>query len=107
MTYERTTAAPVRDVLRRAEEILTERIPIQRTAADRHSIRLEGGDGVAVIEAHRHGVDTLVHVTTDQLRTSRLDTEVQFFLTLLPYQPGDVKGATGDSLPGGLSRGAR
>jgi hypothetical protein len=45
-----------------------------------------------------------VHVATDQLRTSRLDTEIQYFLTMLPYQPGDVKGK-GDALPGGLSRG--
>ena len=27
---------------------------------------------------------------TDQLRTSRLDNEVQHFLNQLPYQPGDV-----------------
>lgn len=104
MTYERTTAAPIRDVLRMAEEILTERIPTTKTASDRHSIRLEGGDGIAVIEAHRHGLDTTVHVATDQLRTSRLDTEVQFFLTLLPYQPGDIT-TQAEAAPGGLSRG--
>lgn len=103
MTYERNTAATIRDVLRLAEEILTSRIPTVTTASSRHSLRLEGGDGTAVIEAHRHGVDTVVSVTTDQLRTSRLDTEVQYFLTLLPYQPGDVK-AHGEAAPGGLSR---
>lgn len=105
MTYERLTAMPTRDVLRLAEEILTERLPIRKTGGDRHSLRLEGGDGTALIETHRHGVDTLVSVATDQLRTSRLDTEVQFFLTLLPYQPGDVKGRV-EALPGGLSRAA-
>jgi hypothetical protein len=103
MNYERLTAAPVREVLRTAERILMERIPLRKTAEDRHSIRMEGGDGAALIEAHRHGLDTVVTVMTDQLRTSRLDTEVQYFLTMLPYQPGDVKG-TGDALPGGLSR---
>lgn len=105
MNYERTTALPIRDVLKLGEEILTERIPIAKTASDRHSLRLEGGDGVAIIEAHRHGLDTVVTVRTDQLRTSRLDNEVQFFLTMLPYQPGDTKGG-GLALPGGLSRGA-
>jgi hypothetical protein len=104
MTYERTTAASVSDVLRLAEEILCERIPIKKTASDRHSVRFEGGDGAAVVQAHRHGLETVVHVATDQLRTSRLDTEIQYFLTLLPYQPGDVKGK-GSALPGGLSRG--
>jgi hypothetical protein len=105
MTYERITAVPVREVLRLAEEILKERIPVETVRADGHSITLAGGDGTAVIEAHRHGVDTVVHVETDQLGTSRLDGEVQFFLTLLPYQPGDAKGRAAD-LPGGLSRAA-
>jgi hypothetical protein len=47
-----------------------------------------------------------VHADTDQVRTSRLDTEVQYLLTLLPYQPGDSKGL-GEALPGGLSAGFR
>ena len=40
---------------------------------------------------------------TDQLRTSRLDADVQYFMTMLPYQAGDVRGA-GNALPGALSR---
>ena len=103
MNYERFTAAPIRDVLRLAEEILTERLPIRKTASDHHSIRREGGDGVAVIEAHRHGLETTVHARTDQLRTSRLDTEVQYFLTMLPYQPVDIR-TRAEAAPGGLSR---
>lgn len=103
MTYERMTAAPIREVLRLAEEVLTSRLPISKVAGDRHSIRLEGGDGIATITAHRHGLDTQVHAATDQLRTSRLDLDIQYFMTLLPYQPGDVRGA-GAALPGGLSR---
>jgi hypothetical protein len=103
MTYERMTAAPIRDVLRLAGEVLTERLPITKVGEDSHSVRLEGGDGVVTISAHRHGLETQVHAATDQLRTSRLDLEVQYFMTMLPYQPGDVRGA-GEALPGGLSR---
>jgi hypothetical protein len=104
MTYERMTAAPIREVLRLAEEVLTSRLPMQKMAGDSHSIRLEGGDGAVTISAHRHGVETQVHAATDQLRTSRLDLDVQYFMTMLPYQPGDVRGG-GSALPGGLSRG--
>ena len=103
MTYERMTAAPARDVLKLAEEILTTRLPLRRTAGDHHSVRLEGGDGTVTITVHRHGMDTQVHAATDQLRTSRLDLDVQYFMTLLPYKQGDVRGA-GSALPGGLSR---
>jgi hypothetical protein len=103
MTYERMTAAPVKEVLRLAEEVLTERLPIRRTDGDSHSVRFEGGDGVVTITAHRHGLETQVHAATDQLRTSRLDLDVQYFMSMLPYQPGDVRGA-GRALPGGLSR---
>jgi hypothetical protein len=103
MTYERMTAASGREVLRLAEEVLTSRLPMTKAAGDHHSVRLEGGDGVVTITVHRHGMDTQVHAATDQLRTSRLDLDVQYFMTMLPYQPGDVRGA-GAALPGGLSR---
>jgi hypothetical protein len=102
--YERYTAARVADVLKLAEEVLTARLPIEVVSRERDSIRLRGGDGDVTIDAHRHGLDTVVHAHTDQLRTSRLDLDVQYFMTLLPYQPGDVRG-TGHALPGGLSRG--
>jgi hypothetical protein len=101
MTYERITATPVREVLRLAEQVLLERIPLRKTGADKHSVELSGGDGTAKISAHKHGLETVVHVDTDQLRTSRLDTEVQYFLTLLPYQTGDRRGGK-EALPGGL-----
>jgi hypothetical protein len=103
MTYERMTAAPIREVLRLAEEVLASRLPMRKEAGDAHSVRLAGGDGVVTISAHRHGLETQVHAATDQLRTSRLDLDVQYFMTMLPYQPGDVRGA-GVALPGGLSR---
>jgi hypothetical protein len=88
--YERVTATGVREVLRLAEEILKERLPIETTSAERHSITLSGGDGTVTIRAARQGFDTVVQATTDQLRTSRLDLETQYFLNQLPYQPGDV-----------------
>jgi hypothetical protein len=92
-TYERNTAASIKDVLRTAEEILTGRLPISRTAGDAHSVTLEGGDGKVKISAHKHGLDTTVEAATDQLRTSRLDVDVQYFMSKLPYQPGDVERA--------------
>jgi len=87
--YERMTAASVREVLKTAEEVLTSRLPIQKVSEDSHSITFKGEDGTVTIEAHRHGPDTVVHARTDQLRTSRLDLETQYFLNKLPYQPGD------------------
>lgn len=103
MTYERLTAASMKDVLELAEQVLTARLPLQKTKSDAHSLTLTGGDGTVTIHVHRHGVDTQVDATTDQLRTSRLDLDVQYFMTMLPYQPGDVRGG-GVALPGGLSR---
>lgn len=88
-SYERTTATTVRDVLAQAESILTERLPLQKVSSDHHSITLQGGDGKVTIKAHRHGLDTVVQAVTDQLRTSRLDIDTQYFMGLLPYQPGD------------------
>ena len=88
--YERLTATPTAEVLRVAEEFLTARIPIEKVESDGHSMVLEGGDGRVAIEVHRHGMETSVVATTDQLRTSRLDVEVQHLLNQLPYQPGDV-----------------
>ncbi|HSJ14301.1 MAG TPA: hypothetical protein VK939_07790 [Longimicrobiales bacterium] len=103
MTYERITAAPVKECLALAIEVLTTRMPLQQVGDDAHSIKLTGGDGTVTIAAHRHGMDTVVHAATDQLRTSRLDMDVQYYMTLLPYQPGDRRESRA-VLPGGLSR---
>lgn len=102
MTYERVTAASVAEALETAERILTGRLPTARTGGDKHSVTLSGGDGTVMVTAHRHGPETVVVAETDQLRTSRLDLEVQYYMTMLPYQPGDTHGG-GDALPGGLS----
>ena len=103
MTYERMTAASTAEALRIAEEVLSSRLPMTKSAGDHHSIKLTGGDGTVKITAHRHGVATVVHAATDQLRTSRLDMDVQYYMTMLPYQPNENRGA-GTALPGGLSR---
>ncbi len=103
MKYVRMTSAPVRQALDLAREILKERLPLEEVASDAHSVTLSGGDGTVKIHAHRHGLDTQLDVSTDQLRTSRLDNEVQYWLTMLPYQPGELRGR-GSALPAGLSR---
>ena len=89
-TYERFTAATIRDILREAEAVLVERLPLRKVAEDKHSVTLEGADGKVRFHAHKHGLDTLVNAETDQLRTSRLDLDVQYVMSRLPYQPGDV-----------------
>jgi hypothetical protein len=88
--YERLTATPTAEVLRVVETFLTSRIPIRKVGGDAHSIVLEGGDGRVAIHVHRHGLESSVTAQTDQLRTSRLDTEVQHLMNQFPYQPGDV-----------------
>jgi len=90
--YERTTAATTREILREAEAVLTKRLPLRKTREDHHSITLSGLDGTVTVLAHRHGLDTIVEARTDQLRTSRLDLDTQYFMGLLPYQPGDQNG---------------
>ncbi|NLG62553.1 MAG: hypothetical protein GX539_09920 [Candidatus Cloacimonetes bacterium] len=104
MKYVRMTSATVREALDLAREILTERLPLEVVASDAHSLTLSGADGTVKIHAHKHGVDTQLDIDTDQLRTSRLDNEVQYWLTMLPYQPGEVRGRGAPALPAGLSR---
>lgn len=103
MNYERITAAGTKAVLALAEEVLTSRLPLKKVAGDHHSVTLSGGDGTVTISAHRHGLDTTVHAETDQLRTSRLDLDVQYLMTMLPHQPGDRREVR-QGQPGGLSR---
>ena len=88
-SYERTTAATIKDILRQAETVLVGRLPLKKIKEDAHSVTLSGADGTVTIKAHRHGLDSVVEARTDQLRTSRLDLDTQFYMGLLPYQPGD------------------
>jgi hypothetical protein len=87
--YERNTVRPISDVLRLADEVLTDRAGLQRTRADAHTATYSGGEGTASVQAHRHGPLTTVTVRTNQLRTSKLDIVVRHFLNQLAYQPGD------------------
>ncbi len=89
-SYMRLTAMPRREAIELAEEYLKERIPLETVERETYTVTLEGGDGTVTISAHRHGPETAVDVYTDQLRTSRIDIEVQHYLEQLPYQPGDA-----------------
>ena len=69
-----------------------------RTKATGHGATYSGEEGTVTLSAHRHGMYTEVVASTDRLRTSRLDYEVQRFLNQLPYEPGDTGGG-GSSEP--------
>jgi hypothetical protein len=87
--YRRLTAMGGAEAIRLAAEYLPERIPLEVQSESGHSITLEGGDGTVTVSAHSHGLETEVTVSTDQLRTSRIDIEAQHYLNQLPYQHGD------------------
>lgn len=88
-SYERLTAMGGGEAVRLAADYLRKRIPLDVVAEDHHSVTLAGGDGTVTISAHSHGMETAVTVSTDQLRTSRIDVEAQHYLNQLPYQPED------------------
>jgi len=87
--YQRKTALPPKEVLARAEEIIPDRIGLSRMKGSGHEATYSGEEGTVVLSAHPHGFYTEVVASTDRLRTSRLDYEVQIFLNHLPYEPGD------------------
>ena len=91
--YQRYTVESVREVFRAAEEILPERAGLHRTRESRHSVTYSGPEGTVVIDAHRHGPYTDVVVTTNQLRTSKVDSVVRFLLNQFPYQSRDPQRA--------------
>jgi hypothetical protein len=90
--YQRKTALPPQEVLERAEQVLPPIVGLRRTLESSHSATYDGAEGSLKLSAHRHGPYTSVVVSTDRLRTSRLDYEVQRFLGRLPYEPGDAGG---------------
>lgn len=90
-SYQRLTAMSGSDAVKLAAEYLRERIPLEVESQDGHSVTLSGGDGTVTVSAHSHGLETAVTVSTDQLRTSRIDIEAQHYMNQLPYQPGDVQ----------------
>ncbi len=100
--YQRKTAASPSEVLEKAEEFLPEMVGLSRTKESSHGATYTGDEGTVNLSVHRHGPYTEVVVSTDRLRTSRVDYEVQKFLTTLPYEPGD-KGGRGSGEPSGVA----
>jgi hypothetical protein len=90
--YQRKTALSPHEVLERAERALPEIVKVSCTQKSSHRASFAGPEGSLELSAHRHGPYTRVVASTDRLRTSRLDCEVQRFLSTLPYEPGDLGG---------------
>jgi hypothetical protein len=96
--YQRKTALTPKEVLEKADQFIPELVGLTRSKGTSHEASFSGEEGTVTISAHRHGPYTDVVASTDRLRTSRLDYEIQRFLNLLPYEPGDVPGPlVGDS----------
>jgi len=88
--YQRKTACAPAEVLERADDVLPALLGLAKVKSSGHQATYEGAEGTLTISAHRHGPYTEVVAGTDRLRTSRIDYEVQRFLTSLPYEPGDA-----------------
>jgi hypothetical protein len=96
--YQRKTALAPKEVLAQAEEFLPDMLGLSRSTDSSHSVTYNGAEGIVTLTAHRHGPYTDVVATTDRLRTSRLDYEVQRLLNRIPYEPGD-RGGPGSGEP--------
>ena len=96
--YQRKTAYGPKEILELAETVLPPILGVTRTKVSGHGATYSGEEGTVTLSAHRHGMYTEVVASTDRLRTSRLDYEVQRFLNQLPYEPGDT-GGPGSSEP--------
>jgi hypothetical protein len=96
--YQRKTILGPYEVLARADEVLPKMLGLSRSKSSGHGATFSGPEGTVTLSAHRHGPFTDVVASTDRLRTSRMDYEIQKFLNLLPYEPGDA-GGPGSGLP--------
>jgi hypothetical protein len=96
--YVRKTVLSPSEVLERAEGILPERIGLRRSRSSGHGATFTGKEGTVTLSAHRHSMYTEVTAESDRLRTSRMDYELQRFLTQLPYEVGD-RGGPGSGDP--------
>lgn len=90
--YQRKTAFSPSQVLSTAEEFLPALAGLTKSKSSPHGATYTGLEGTVTLTAHRHGPYTEVVVASDRLRTSRVDYEIQKFLTELPYEPGDTGG---------------
>ncbi|HEX9885058.1 MAG TPA: hypothetical protein VGA70_01145 [Longimicrobiales bacterium] len=96
--YQRKTALAPGDIMTLAERLLPERIGLARSKESSHGATYSGQEGTVTLAVHRHGLYTDVVASTDRLRTSRVDYEIQKFLNELPYEPGD-RGGPGSGEP--------
>ncbi len=96
--YQRKTALAPDEVMAKADQVLPERIGLARSKGSSHAATFTGEEGTVTLAVHRHGPYTDVVANTDRLRTSRMDYEIQKFLNLLPYEPGD-RGGPGEGEP--------
>ncbi len=90
--YQRKTALSPQEILEKAEEFIPDRLGLTKSKGSSHTVSFTGEEGTVSLSAHRHGPYTEVVASTDRLRTSRLDYEIQRFLNHLPYEPGDEGG---------------
>lgn len=90
--YRRKTALAPTEVLERADSLLQERVGLSKSKESSHAATYSGAEGTVTLNVHRHGPYVEVVATTDRLRTSRVDYEIQRFLNTLPYEPGDEGG---------------
>jgi hypothetical protein len=90
--YQRKTALSPSEVLERADALLPRAVGLAKTKGSGHGATYAGAEGTVTLSVHRHGTCSDVVATTDRLRTSRVDYEIQRFLNKLPYEPGDVGG---------------
>jgi hypothetical protein len=98
--YVRKTIMSPSEILEQANEALPGRLGLTAVKAGDHDATFAGKEGRVTIGAHRHSSYTEVVAETDQLRTSRMDYEIQRFLNRLPYEAGDVGGpGSGEFVP--------
>lgn len=90
--YQRRTALSPKEVLAKADDVIPGIVGLTRSKSSSHDSSFSGEEGTVTLSAHRHGPYTEVVASTDRLRTSRIDYEIQKFLNLLPYEPGDRVG---------------
>jgi hypothetical protein len=90
--YIRKTVLSTAQVLERADDLLPGLLGLTKAANSGHGVTYTGKEGTVKLAVHPHSLFNEVTATTDQLRTSRMDYEIQRFLNQLPYEPGDVGG---------------
>lgn len=99
-SYRRKTILSAREILERAQTLLPERLGLEKAKASRRAATYKGKEGTLTLTIEPHPQYREVTAATDQLRTSRMDYEIQLFLNHLPYEVGD-SGGPGSGDPSG------